>query len=152
MLNSIKLMFCVSLTLNHTTLTGFSDRQVMFFNYAILTHSLRASFETSIRIGKCSFVMALHSNCAERCNYFWYFVSLCLWSLLSLIYSFRLYLLIVRFPTSFPVVFKWIYSMNVDLHSTHRVQQLPRCWFAGLQIRCIQSKIRIPNRTYLFRE
>ena len=42
--------------------------------------------------------------------------------------------------------------MNVDLYSTHRVRQLPRRWFAGLQTHCVQSKIRIPNPTFLFTE
>jgi hypothetical protein len=89
MLNSIKLTFRVRFTLNHTPSAGFSDRKFMFFNYAIQTHSFRAPFETSIRIGNCSFVMAFHSNCAERCNYFWYFVSLCLRFSLSLIVQFQ---------------------------------------------------------------
>jgi hypothetical protein len=70
MLNSVKLRFCLSFTLNHTPSTGFSDRKFMFFNYVIPSHSFRAPFETSVRIGNCSFVMAFRSNCAERCNYF----------------------------------------------------------------------------------
>ena len=70
MLNYIKLTFRVSFTLNYVPLTGFSDRKFMIFNYAIPTHSLRAPFEISIRIGNCSLVMAFYSNCAERCNYF----------------------------------------------------------------------------------
>jgi hypothetical protein len=89
MLNSIKLTFRVSFTLNHAPLAGFSDRKFMFFNYAIPTHSFRAPFETSIRIGNCSLVTAFHYNCAERCNYFLYFISLCLRFSLSLILQFQ---------------------------------------------------------------
>jgi hypothetical protein len=70
MLNSINLTFPISFVLNHPPLTSYSGRKFMFYNYAIPTHSFRTPFETSTRIGNCSFVMAFHSNCAERCNYF----------------------------------------------------------------------------------
>lgn len=53
LLNYIKLKFCVSFTLNHTTLTGFSDVKFMLFNYAIPNHSFRAPFAVSIRMGDC---------------------------------------------------------------------------------------------------
>ena len=67
-LKSIKLSFRLSLTLNHTPLTGFIEGKFMFFNYAVASHSSRTPLETSVETGNCSFVTAFRSKCVEECN------------------------------------------------------------------------------------